>query len=332
MTIDKLPSGSYRVRMTINGKQQSVTFKHKPTESEVMMKLSEKLSTPIAIKHITFEVAANEYCKVKKNVLSPNTYREYKNTPGRLSKDFISLYIDEIESIHIQNEVNNLALTRKPKTVANYYNYIMAVIRLFIKGYSPDPKVIRPMIIEELPYIPSPEEVKLLLEYAQEESDGMFYIPCMLGTYGLRRGEILALSPKDIKNNVVHINKAMVRDFENNWFIKNWPKTETSVRDVPINADLSKLIHEQGYIYKGHPNSISKFIDRFCKKYNVEHFSLHKLRHYFCSELSAENVDIETAKYFSGHKSDYIYIKYRHAREEKIKQAGSQLDNILFKI
>ena len=114
---------------------------------------------------------------------------------------------------------------------------------MFIPEYSPIPKVLKPMIIEELPYIPTAEEVKLLLEYAQDESDGMFYVPCMLGTYGMRRSEICALTTKDIKNNVVHINKSLCRDFENNWVIKNWPKTETSVRDIPINADLVKLIN-----------------------------------------------------------------------------------------
>ena len=329
MTIDKLPSGSYRVRMTFNGKQHAVTFKHEPTEAEIMKKFSEKVTSVITCKHITFEVAAKEYCKLKKNVLSPSTYREYSHTSERLSKEFIELYIDEITALQIQKEVNDLTPGKRPKTVKNYYSFIMSVINMYRDDFHPRIKL--PQGKKIVPYIPTDEEVKKLFDYAQSESDGMFYIPIMLGCYGLRRSEICALELSDIKDNVINIHKSMVENNDNEWIIKDYPKNDTSNRRIPVPAAIVKEIQNQGYVYKGHPNSISDFIGRFCKNNNIEHFSLHKLRHYFCSRLASENIDTETIIALSGHKTDYVLRTiYRHPINEKVKDASNKLEGILF--
>lgn len=329
MKIEKLPSGSYRVRMTFNGKRQSVVFDHKPTESEVMLKFSEKVSTVIDCKHITFEVASNEYCKLKKNVLSPTTYREYSKTCDRLSKDFINLYIDQISALHIQSEINLLSADKKPKTVKNYYNFIVTVIRMYREDFYP--KVKLPEGQKSKPYIPTDTEVKKLFEYAKTESNGMYYVPIVLASYGMRRSEICALNPEDIKDNVVYINKAKVLNVDKEWIIKDYPKNETSIRQIPIPEEIAKIINQQGYVYNGHPNSIYKVINRFCKLNNIEHFSIHKLRHYFCSRLSSENIDVESIISLSGHKTDYVMKTiYRHAINEKVQEASNRLNDILF--
>lgn len=329
MKFEKLPSGSYRVRMTFNGKRQSVVFDHKPTESEVMIKFSEKVSTVIDCKHITFEVAANEYCKLKENVISPTTYREYKNTCNRLSNNFINLYIDQISALNIQHEVNTLAKNKKPKTVKNYYNFIISVIRMYREDFHP--KIKLPEGAKKEPYIPTDEEIKKLFEYVKTEKNGMYYVPIVLACYGLRRSEICALTPEDIKDNIVHINKAKVMNVDKEWIIKDYPKNETSIRQIPIPADIVEIINNQGYVYNGHPNSIFKVINRFCKLNNIEHFSIHKLRHYFCSRLASENIDTETIISLSGHKTDYVMKTiYRHAINDKIQDASDRLNNILF--
>ena len=42
--IEKLPSGSYRVRKMYKGKKVSMTFDKKPTESDIMVAFSEKIT------------------------------------------------------------------------------------------------------------------------------------------------------------------------------------------------------------------------------------------------------------------------------------------------
>lgn len=329
MKFERLPSGSYRVRMTFNGKRHSVVFDHKPTEAEVMKKFSEKIDTVIDCQHITFEVAAQEYCKLKKNVISPNTYAEYKNTPDRLSKTFVNMYIDEIDGIHIQKEINDLTPGRRPKTVKNYYSFIMQVINMYRKDFHPYIKLPQGAKIE--PYIPTDEEVRLLFEQSKNDAGGMFYIAIVLGCYGLRRSEIAALSPSDFDGNIVTINKAMIKSEGNKWIIRDYPKNDTSNRKIPVPSEIVQMINALGFVYKGHPNSISDYISRFCTKNGIQHFSLHKLRHYFVSRLASENIDTETIISLSGHKTDYVMKNiYRHPISKKVEEASNKLNDILF--
>lgn len=329
MTIEKRPSGSYRVRMTLNGQRYSVSFDHHPTEAEIMLAFSKKTDALVKSPHISFETAANEYCKLRKNVISPKTYREYMRMPNRLSKDFLALYLDEISDIDIQKEINDLSATRKPKTVKNYYDFIIQVIRMYIKNYQPNVTV--PEVMLEKKYIPTDKEVMKLFDDAMNHESGMFFIPIVLGSYGLRRSEILALEPSDIVDNVIYIKKAMVQNDDNEWIVKDYPKNSTSIRRIPINKDIAQMIHEQGYVYNGHPNSISDYISKFCDRNNIQHFSLHKLRHYFCSRLIAEGFDFKTTTALSGHSTDSVLKRiYVHAIDEKVQEAANKLDGILF--
>ncbi len=329
MNLERLPSGSYRVRMTFNGKRQSVVFDHKPTENEVMLKFSEKINTIIDCKHITFEIAAKEYCKLKQNVLSPTTYREYTKTCNRLSDEFKTLYIDQITALNIQHEVNTLSADKKPKTVRNYYGFIMSVIRTFRENFNP--KITLPQKEMKEVYIPSDDIMKKLFAESQVRCSGRYYIPIILGCYGMRRSEICALTIDDIQDNMVHITKSKVMNVDNEWIIKKYLKNDTSFRIIPISEDIANQIIKQGYVYEGHPNDITGFINDFCKENNIPIFSLHKLRHYFCSRLSSENIDTETIMALGGWKTDYVLNSiYRHKVDSKVQEASNKLTSILF--
>lgn len=329
MKIEKLPSGSFRVRKTINGKRESVIFDHKPNESEILLAFSKKIEEPIKCEHITFETAANEYCKLKKNVISVTTYREYMNTCDRLSNHFKTLYIDQITVLDIQHEINNLAKNKAPKTVRNYYGFIRSVIGTYREDFIIKIKLPQKQIKEV--YIPSDEVMKKLFTESQIRCNGRYYIPIVLGCYGLRRSEICALTAEDIQDNIVHISKAKVMDVDKKWIIKDLLKNDTSFRSVPIAEDIAKQIITQGYVYQGHPNDITGFINDFCRENNIPTFSIHKLRHYFCSRLSSENIDVETIMKLGGWKTDHVMKTiYRHSVDDKVQEAAGKLTSILF--
>lgn len=330
MTIDKLPSGSYRVRMTINGKQEAVTFKHNPTEYEIMMAFSKKVNTPLKGDHITFGVAANEYCKIKKNLLSPTSYRGYKSICRMIPDYFNNIYIDEITDKDIMSYLNTLAEDHSPKTVKNYYDFIIPVIRLYRENFIAE-NVSLPQIMKEKLYIPSDKELHKLFEDSKTESGGMYYVPIILASYGMRRSELVVIGPDDIKNNVVYIKRAKVLNDNGEWIIKNYPKTSNSIRQIPIPVEIAEIINKQGYAYNGHPGSITKYIEEWCKKNNVEKFTLHKLRHYFCSRLKSENIDEKTIIALSGHKTTSVFERvYLHEIDEKVQEASNKLESILF--
>lgn len=328
MKIEKLNQNSYRVRKTLNKKVYTVVFDHKPTELEAMLALSDKIEVVNQSKHIPFEVAAKEYVKLKANVLSPTTYREYSKTCDRLSKRFCSLYVDDITPVDVQQEINELSAKRKPKTVRNYHGFISAVLGM----YRPNLKLTTtlPKEGEAIIALPTDEQLKLLIEHSKTFSDGMYYVPVMLGCYGLSRSEICALELSDFEDNIVFITKAKVMDVNNKWIIKEMSKTEKRTRQIPLPESLVEYIRNQGYVYNGHPGSITGYLTKACKYLKIEHFSLHKLRHYFCSRLSSEKIDTETILSLGGWKTDHVMKKrYRHAVSEKVQDASDRLTSIL---
>lgn len=331
MNKEKLPSGSYRVRKTVNGKTYTEIFDHKPTDAEVTIRLSEKIGSDDVLNHgtaLTFKIASDKYIAARSNILSPSTIREYTRIPTRLSPDFIKKPIDKITKKDIENEVNLLASKLAPKTVKGYANYIFTIMR--DNRPKMDISVRLPQQIDKDPYIPTKEEVQKLIEDSKTESKGMYYVPIMLAVYGFRRSEIMGLKPEDIdENRVVHIHNAVVQDVNKNW-VEKTTKTEKSAREFPLPEDVVNKIREQGYVYNGGAQSISNYIARWCNKNNVEHFSIHKLRHYFATTLFANGADGETAKYMGGWASDYVLNKhYKHKVEEKVKKQSDVLKSIL---
>lgn len=319
MKIEKISTNRYRVRKTISGKTTSIFFDHYPSEKEILVELAEKIDIVSSDNTVTFEVSALEYCAMKKNVLSPRTHKEYINTIGRLSHNFKNLRLYQINQTDIQLEINRLASKCAPKTVRNYHGFISSVLGHF----RPDMKIYTtlPQKVKKEPYIPTDEDIKRLLEYSKTASDGRYYLALNLACYGLRRSELICITDKDIKDDIVTVDKAKVLNSDGEWVIKT-TKTTSSTRKVPISHELAQKIIKQGYVYCGHPNNISDFIGRALKKLDIPHFSLHKLRHYFVSKLCSDGVDTATVLKLGGYSSDYVMKSvYRHAIDNKELQA-----------
>lgn len=310
---------SYRVQKMFNGKRYSISFDHNPTNREVIKAFANVAETT----HYgskTFKKAAAEYVESKKNVLSPSTVREYKRKIENFSKEFNNLQVKDITQQDVQKEINRMAKDKAPRTVRDNHALISSVLKV----YRPDFKLntTLPQKVKVEKYIPIENEIKQLIDYSKTASKGIYYVPLVLGALGLRRSEIIALEPSDINDGIATINKAMVKDENKKWVIKT-TKTTESTRQIPIPKEIEDIIKERGYVFNGYPNAISNFIARACKELNIEHFSLHKMRHYFATKLSSENVDIETIKYLGGWSSDYVLTTvYRHKVDDKIKKAS----------
>lgn len=330
MKIEKLPSGSYRIRKMYKGKTYSVVFDYKPTQKEAIKAMAEELDK-IQEKHksMTFESAADKYIESKRNVLSPSTIKGYDAILQRIPSNFMSKNIHDITALDVQKEINRMAKTYSPKTVRNHHGFISAVLSVFhprLKLYTTLPKKLK-----SDPYIPSSSDIKGILEYSRGT---MFEIPIMLACYGMRRSEICALNPEDVDGDIVHINKAKVQDENKNWVVKA-TKTVESTRKIIIPMELANKIREQGYVYKGHPNSITCFLFKAQDKLRIPRFSIHKLRHYFASEMSALGIPEADILRMGGWETDHVMKSvYRHSMMEKEenakREAAEKFRNTLF--
>lgn len=314
MKIEKLPSGNYRVRKMYKGKTYTVVFDHKPTQKEAIQLLAVEMDNVKEVRQqLTFKAAAESYIESKENVLSPSTIREYTGTIKRLSSEFASKNISDITAMDIQWEINQFAKDRSPKTVRNYHGFISSVMKTFRPNLVINTTL--PQKVKTEPYIPSDEDIKQILKAAAGTN---YEVPIMLACFGMRRSEICALTLDDISGNIITINKAMVLDKNNNWVIKNNPKTEESTRDIWVPDELIELINQKGSIYDGHPNDITDYLDALQKKLGMEHFSVHKLRHYYASMSHSLGIPDSYIMKSGGWKSDNILKSvYRHAMKDK---------------
>lgn len=328
MKIEKLPSGSYRVRKMYKGITYTVTFEYKPTQKEILQALSEEMEAANLKKvQMTFQAAAESYIDLKGNILSPSTIREYTNTIKRLSRTFVEKRISDITALDVQKEINTLSVGRTPKTVRNYHGFISAVLGTFRPNLVLTTTL--PQKLKNEPYIPSDKDVKLILK---EIENTPFEVPIMLACWGLRRSEICALTINDLNEDILTINKALVMDQDKKWVIKT-TKTTASTREVVIPTVLADKIRNQGFVYKGHPNSISKYLERVQDKLGIPRFSVHKLRHYFASKMSALGIPEADILKMGGWETDHIMKKvYRHSLQtkENQKKATDKLSNELF--
>lgn len=316
MNIEKLKSGSYRIRQTYKGVKYSVTVDHKPTQKECIQLMSAELNKTAAPKtRMSFKTAAEDYIDTKRNVLSPATISGYESILRRLSEKFKKMIVTDITSINVQKEINAYSAGHSAKTVKNMHGFITAVLSM----YAPN-TIIRttlPQRKKSMPYIPTDDDIRLIV---REASGTKYQIPIILALFGLRRSEICALTMEDIGDGTINVNKAVVPDGNGNWIVKG-TKTTDSTRTVTVTKEVTDMIKTQGYVYKGHPNSIYMFMRKIQKKLGLQQFSLHKLRHYYASLSSSIGVPDAYIMAGGGWKTDNVLKSvYRHALSDKTEE------------
>ncbi len=330
MKIEKLPSGSYRIRKMYKGKMHTVIFDCKPTQKEAMQAMASELDK-VQEKHssMTFKAACDQYIDAKRNILSPSTIRGYHTIIRQIPDAFLSENVHDITALDVQTEVNRISKKCSPKTVRNHHGFISAVLGTFRPNLKLNTTL--PQKVKNEPYTPSQEDVKRILAAIK---DTPYEIPIILACYGMRRSEICALTLEDIDGDIIQINKAKVPNENRDWTIKN-TKTFSSTRRIIIPTIISEKIQKRGYIYNGNPDSITRFLSKVERELNIPHFSLHKLRHYFASEMSALGIPEADILQLGGWETDYIMKSvYRHSmmeKEEKAKRnASEKLQEALF--
>ena len=334
MNIEKLSSGSYRITQMYKGKRYRVTVDHKPSKFEAQRLITEKVNDT----HIerpgmynSFDAAAKAYIDERSHVLSISTIRGYVSILRNLPDTFKSKDIHDLMDGHdIQTLMNEYARNHSPKSVRNMHSFIAAVIHSVVPSVTLPTRLPQPKRSDA--YIPEDEDVQALLKAITGTE---YEIPIMLACFGLRRSEICALdiSDFDFEENTVRIHKAKLRGLSGMQTVER-NKTTESTRTVYISSHICDKVKEKGYVYKGHPNEITKYMHRTLKKIGLEDFSLHKLRHYYASMASAAHMGEEYIMEQGGWSTPYVMKRiYRHAQEDKKKKnaqlAIDHMNNIL---
>lgn len=295
---NKLPSGSWRVQVIshyeyVNGKKKPVRVSFtsnlpgKKGKAEAERMASEwELTRRERTQALTVYQAIERYIKIKEPVLSPSTIDAYKSylRSGR----FASIAVCDLRTLRreqVQLWVSEQAEKYSAKYVKNMYRLLGPALEMC--GV-PEMKITLPKGRQKELYTPSDAELVALLKHIDKNYN--LKIAVMLAAFGsLRRSEICALNRFDIQGNTVRINKAMVRERDDDgrrtWVIKDTAKTEKSSRTVTVPDFVIKMIRkDRARVVDLNPDALSNRFNRAVRFAGMpRRFSFHSLRHYYVS-------------------------------------------------
>lgn len=325
---EKLPSGSYRVRLRLDGQSVSIT---KPTEREAI-----KAAELIKAQHrndiktrptggaVKLTAAIDDYIKERENVLSPSTIRGYREIQRNRFKAY---HNKAIGSTNWQKAVNEESRICSPKTVKNAWGFIRSV--LTENGLD---------VTVRLPAVPArdkdwlePEQIPVFMEAIKGQP---CEIPALLALSSLRKSELLGLDWEnvDMKNRIIHVRGAAVRGPGESFVKRDQNKTGASTRDVPMIPQLYDALaaveNKSGPVITCHYQTPYKQIKAMCDRLGFPNVGLHGLRHSFaslCYHLGMS--ELETME--MGGWSDYQTMRkiYTHLSEnDRAKSADKFTD------
>ena len=179
-----------------------------------------------------------------------------------------------------------------------------------------------------------------------------------LGT-GCRVGEVIGLRWEDIDFDNLTISINHSTQYIEGVLVEGPPKTRAGFRTIPMLSDVKRALKNEmhvakviypitrnsipgkkGYVFRNSkgslhiPATINQAIDNIVKAYNKEnpknplpHFSVHQLRHTFCTRLCEEETNLKVIQSVMGHSDIKTTMNvYASVTEEKKAISFKKLD------
>lgn len=163
---------------------------------------------------------------------------------------------------------------------------------------------------------------------------------------GIRIGEICALTWDDIdtENGVIYIRKTIQRIYivENGYrhteLILDTPKTKNSIRDIPMNKDLLKMLKPIKKIVNNtffvltndikptEPRTYRNYYKKLLLGLGIPELKFHGLRHSFATRCIESNCDYKTVSVILGHSNISTTLNlYVHPNMDQKKKCIEQM-------
>lgn len=319
MKLEKLPSGNYRIRVTIGYTPDNKPIRKSFTHSD--KKTLRRIASEYADTHRhattnqSVGVALDAMIAAKTPVLSPSTVRAYTSMTKTLKNKharFCALSVHSVSRQDLQTFVNTLVGEgRAPKTVRNYHGMLSAAFKF--AGYNLPPVTLPQKEHPDI-HIPDEKILSRIMEAAREKG---LEVPIALGVMGMRRSEICALTLDDLDGSVLHVRKAVVYG-PDKLLHEKLTKNYMSDRYVRIPDAIAAKIREQGYVTDQTPAALSHAFDRLLEANGLPHYRLHDLRH-FCASYCHNILHMSDAQIqaITGHKTSVVLREhYLHSMRD----------------
>ena len=323
----QLPSGSWFVRVQVDGKTISIT---KPTKREAEQEaaaLKSKAKQPTCSSDKTLTQAIDDYISSRENVLSPSTIRVYRQIQRNRFQALMCLKLSALTQDKLQRTVNAEAKTISAKSLKNAWGLIGAVIT---ESTGLRVTVRLPQVVhDDLPYLTA-EQIPKFLEAIKGDT---YEIPILLGLSSLRRSEILAVRWEDIdlEHNCIHVHGSAVYNSSGALVHRQENKNTSSRRTVPflipqLREAVEAADKSSEYAAQCAPNTIRCATNRLCKKAGLPQIGAHGLRRSFASLCYHLQVPEQITMLAGGWSDIYTMRKiYTKISQKDINSQGIKL-------
>lgn len=324
---ERLPSGSYRCRVMVNGQKKSFTAPTKREAEQAALEykiglLAEENERP----EITIRKAIDEYLTLKSGVLSTASVRGHRIKQRCYLQGIMDTPLSKLSAAAIQQEINSEKCS--PKTIRETW----ALIRPALKRYGVSYDVSLPAVQSDEHAFLSADEIPVFLK----EAEGSKYeIAFLLALHSLRVSEILGLRWEnvDLKKQSITVRGATLFDENNKLVNKPTNKNRSSRRTIPIMIPrllqlLSDAERTSEFVVIANPNSIRASANKICRNAGLPEVGTHGLRHSFCSLAYKLGISEKVTMQLGGW-SDYGTMRkiYTHIAQADISDSVQQIKN-----
>lgn len=253
------------------------------TEAEAIAKATAIRAGIIEVikKHppLTLRAAIDEYIAERSNILSPSTINGYRTIQRHA---FPLIMGEDIYSVeNWQTVINSEAERVSAKTLKNEWGLVNSVLLRHDINVG---TVLLPQIIHrELPWL----DYSQIEQFLSAIKGTSCELAALFALHGLRRSEILALTPAKIYDGIIHIEGSAVLNEKNKLVMKEENKNSSSRRNVPI---MIPRLSEMIAAHTGDANTpfiqyrdIWSRINNICEKNGLPKVGVHGLRRSFAS-------------------------------------------------
>lgn len=329
-TAKQLPSGSWRVQVWDNDLKKTVSFtsalpgRAGKNEAELMAREYQLGLRQKKKRGKTVGECIDEYIALKEHILSPTTIAEYRRCRRSELADLCDTPVSALTQTAVQQHVNKLALTMRPKTVRNAHGLLASVLAVFLPELRLNTTL--PKVQKQIKQLPPVEDVLRAVVGSNIE------LPCLLAMWcSLRMSEVRGLKRSDIQDGVMTVHSAMVR-VNNENVLKDSTKTVESTRRIALPQRIQDLISalppEQEYLVPLTGQAIYKRFTKALERHGIEHMSFHDLRHMNASVMLALGIPDKYAMERGGWSTNStLKAVYQHTFTAERQAADAKIDD-----
>ena len=231
-------------------------------------------------------------------------------------------------------------------TVVKVYTILRSLFKMAYMGdvidRNPMDKVERPKPRKDEIKAPEPEaftaeELRYILECLEQEPLKWRALVRLMVDTGIRRGECCGLRWRcvDFESNTIIIagnlcytpDRGIYLDTPKNGRCRTIgvdPSVMELLRELRDSTEGKYVFTQDGSVEPMHPQSPTRYMKNFSKKYGVKNMHPHKLRHSFASVAIVSGADIASVSEKLGHGDKAVTLRmYTHADQESINRASN---------